>query len=111
MILELWAKMLAANQIAGFFKMSYLKKEVNYEVYFWHTYKHQSLLQVDSIFWVCVTKYVQSNQNKLTISLQYLKENVKGEVQFLPADKRQIFLQISTIILGVCCQACPNYLK
>ena len=34
--------MLSANQIAGFFKMQYLKKEVNNEVYFWHVDKHQN---------------------------------------------------------------------
>ena len=28
--------MLLANQIAGFFKMSNLKKEVDDKVYFWH---------------------------------------------------------------------------
>ena len=41
--------MLSANQIAGFFKMEYLKKEVNDEAYFWHADKHRNLLQVDII--------------------------------------------------------------
>ena len=41
--------MLSANQIAGFFEMQYLKKEVNVELYFWHADKHRSLLQVDTI--------------------------------------------------------------
>ena len=41
--------MLSANQIAGVFKMYYLEKEGNDEVYFRHTYKHQNLLQVDTI--------------------------------------------------------------
>ena len=46
--------MLSANQIAGFFKMEFLKKEVNDEVYFWHTDNHRSLLQADTItFGVC----------------------------------------------------------
>ena len=36
---------------------------------------------------------------------------MKDEVDFSPADKRQRFLQIDTIILGVCCQSCPNYRK
>ena len=40
LVLELWAKMLSANQIAGFFKIYYFKKEVNDEVYFWHADKH-----------------------------------------------------------------------
>ena len=30
------ANMMLVNQIAGFFKMYYLKSEVNNEVYFWH---------------------------------------------------------------------------
>ena len=41
--------MLSANQIAGLFKMKYLNKEVNDEVYFWHADKHRSLLQGDAI--------------------------------------------------------------
>ena len=35
---------------------------------------------------------------------------MKDEVDFLLADKRQRFLQIDSIILGVCGQACPNYM-
>ena len=41
--------MLSTNQIAGSFKILYIKKEVNDELYFWHTHKHQSVLQVDTI--------------------------------------------------------------
>ena len=41
--------MLPANQIAGFFKMQYRKKEVNDEVYFLHADKHRGLLQCDTI--------------------------------------------------------------
>ena len=41
--------MLLANQISGFFKMKYLKKEVNDEVYFWHADKRRAFLQVDTI--------------------------------------------------------------
>ena len=48
-VLELSAKILSANQIAGFFKMQYLKKEVNDEIYFWDADKHRSLVQVDTI--------------------------------------------------------------
>ena len=39
LFLELWAKMLLTSQIAGFFKMQYLKKEVNDEVYFLHLWR------------------------------------------------------------------------
>ena len=44
--------MLLANQIAGFFEMQYLKKEVNDEVYFWHADKYQSLYKYILSFWV-----------------------------------------------------------
>ena len=37
--------MLTANQIAGFFKVLYLKKDVD----FLHVDKHQGFLQVDNI--------------------------------------------------------------
>ena len=55
--------MLLANQIAGFLKILYLKKEVNDEVYFWHADKHQSFLQVDTKIFI-LRRHVQSNQNK-----------------------------------------------
>ena len=71
------------------------------EVAFLPAVKHKSLLQVLSI---------TTQNHKVAISFQYLKENVKDEVDFLPADK-QSFLQTDTIILSVCGQACPNYLK
>ena len=41
--------MLSANEIAGFFKLQYLKKELNDEFQFWHADKDQYLLQVDTI--------------------------------------------------------------
>ena len=36
--------MLSANQIAGFFKISYLKKEVIYEMHFWQAGKIDSTI-------------------------------------------------------------------
>ena len=44
---HLWAKMLLANQIAGIFKIYYLVKEVNDEIYYWHTGKEKCFLQVN----------------------------------------------------------------
>ena len=41
--------MLLANQIAVFFKMYYLKEEVNDEVYFWHANIYRCALQGESI--------------------------------------------------------------
>ena len=62
--------------------------------------------------WVYVARQAQSIKNNLfTISLQYLNENMKDEVDFLPDDECWMFFEIDTIILGVCNQACPNYLK
>ena len=59
--------------------------------------------------WVCLARHAQSTKNnKFTISLQYLKENVEDEVDFLSGDKSQRFFESDTVILGVCCQACPN---
>ena len=40
-------------------------KEVNEEVYIWHSDEHQSFLQADSIIILgCVMRYFQSSQNK-----------------------------------------------
>ena len=36
---------------------------------------------------------------------------MKEKVDFLPADNHKRFVQIDTIILGLCGEACPNYLK
>ena len=47
-LLKLWIQMLLFNQIAGFIKMEYLKKEVNDEFYFWHPDKHLTYLQADT---------------------------------------------------------------
>ena len=39
------------------------------------------------------------------------EKNMGDEVVLLPVDKYKSFLQDDTIILGVCNQACPKYLK
>ena len=54
--LQLCAQILSANKIAGFFKMSYLKEEVNDELSFWHADQHQNPLQVDIIILVVYTQ-------------------------------------------------------
>ena len=55
--------MLSANQIAGFFKMYYLKEEGDDEVYFWYADKHRSLLQVDTIiFGVCNLAFPKNSE-------------------------------------------------
>ena len=102
--------MLSANQIAGFFKMLYLKKEVKDEVYFCHADKHQSFLQVDAIVLGVRGQACPMNpKQKVCMSLQYLRKNVEDD--FLPIDKHEIFLQGDSIILGMRSQACSNYPK
>ena len=43
--------------------------------------------------------------------MSYLKKEVNNEGHLRQADKQQTFLPLDTIILGVCNQAYPKYLK
>ena len=62
---KLWAKMLSGNHYAGFFRMKYLRKEVNDKVYFWHASKRGSLLQVYTIILgVCSQAYPKCQNKK-----------------------------------------------
>ena len=86
--------MLLANQTAGFFKMQYLKEEVNDKIYFCHAEKHQTFLQVDLIILgvrseACL-KYLKQ---EVFVSLQYIQNIMEDQVFFLPVDKCEIFLQ------------------
>ena len=65
LVLKLWAKMLPASQIAGFFKMQYLKKEVNGEVYFWPAVFYKVFYKLIPSCWVCATSHAQSARNKM----------------------------------------------
>ena len=57
--------MLFSNRIAGFFKMQYLKEEVNDEVYCWHdAEKQQNFYKLILSIWVCATRHAQSTQNR-----------------------------------------------
>ena len=91
------------------------------EVDLLHAYKHESLLQIDSMILMEMVKHYQSFQNsKFMLSLQYLKKEVKDEVDFLHADKHQCFLK-NTLDIKVRCkveivinghdQAFSNYSK
>ena len=135
LVLVLWAKMLSANQIARFFKMWYLKKEVNDIVYFWHADKHRRLVQVDTIiikflylfnisrkplFFACkwTRKFSQPGMLKVPkiISLQYLC-NISWKTWWmnlifcLHINVKSFFKLLYYIILDVCGQACANYPK
>ena len=59
LVLDLWAKIQSANQIAGFFKMQYLKKEMNYEAVFG---MQANKLKIS--IWSCVTRHTRSTTNK-----------------------------------------------
>ena len=47
LVFELLAKMLSANQIAGFFKLEYLLNYMRYQLDFLHVDRHSLLLQID----------------------------------------------------------------
>ena len=49
-------------------------------------------------FWVCVTRYAQSTQNKFVYPAISLEKH-GDEVDFLPADKHESSLQIDTMFL------------
>ena len=75
--------------------LQYRKKEVNDEVDFLYTGKHENLLQIDTMILVGMVKHLQSSQNsKFAMSLQYLKKQGRYEVDFLHADKHHIGLQV-----------------
>ena len=63
--------------------LQYLKIELNDELDFLYTDKHESLLQSDSMILIEMFKHSQSSQNsEFAMSLQYLKKEVKDKVDF-----------------------------
>ena len=60
LVLKLCVKMLLANQIAGFFKVQYLKKKVRDQVDFLNVILHQSFLQGNTIVLAWVTRHDQN---------------------------------------------------
>ena len=82
------------------------------EVCFWHTNKHRSLLQGDTIiFGVCNKACPKNPKQEVCISLQYLQKSMGFEVDFLSANEHESFLQVESITLGLRSQACPKYAK
>ena len=53
MVPKLWAKMLSAKEIAGFFKKYHFQKEMWDKVDILCANKHQVFLQVDTIVFYC----------------------------------------------------------
>ena len=53
------------------------------EIDFLHAYKHESLLQIDTMTLIGIVKHFQTFQSiKVTMSLQYIKKEVRKEVHF-----------------------------
>ena len=89
-LLWMWiARHTQSTQNKFIISLQYLKENVQDEVDFLPTDKHQRFPQIYTIvFGVCVAKHVQITQdNKFAIFLQYLKKEVSNEVDFLHADK------------------------
>ena len=64
--------------------LQYFKKEERGEVIFLHVDKHQTILQVDTIYHGWHGQSCPNTQNnKLVKSLQYLKKEMRDEVDFL----------------------------
>ena len=57
LVLKLCVKMLLANQIAGFFKVQYLKKKVRDQEDFLYVNYHQSFLHENTIVLAYVTRH------------------------------------------------------
>ena len=75
------AKITQNNKFA--ISVLYLKKQLNDEVDFLHTDKHESLLQIDNMVLIGMVKHSQSCQNsKFAMSSQYLKNKWKMKLIF-----------------------------
>ena len=97
-----------ANQIAVFFKMLYLKKEANNEV-FGMQINTEDFCKLKLSFWVCIARHAQSTQNKKFPYICNSPKNVGNEINFLATNKYQNFLQIDSITLGVRSLPYPMY--
>ena len=94
--------MLSSIQLAGFFKLLYLKKEVKkwmMKFIFVMQINIEAFCKLIRSFWMYLTEHSQITQcNKFAITLQYLKKEISDEVDFLHVDKHENLLQIDTVI-------------
>ena len=76
-----------------------LKKEVNKQVDFLHTDKHENLLLIDTMILMEMFKHFQSSQNsKFTMSVQYLKKKASDKLIFcMQINIKVAYKLISTI--------------
>ena len=84
---------------------------MNDEVYFFHAYKQENLLQLETIILGECNQACLQYSKKIFITLQYLHKSMVDDVDFLPEDKHKSFLQDDSITLGVLSQICPEYQK
>ena len=90
-------KLLKTKQFA--ISLQYLEKEVNDEVDYLHTGRHENSLQTDAMILLEMVKHFQSSQNsKFAMSLQYLKKEVRYEVDFLHADKHKVAYKLMSTL-------------
>ena len=74
--------------------------------------KDKNLLQDGSITLGVISQTGQKYQKQPVHNIFAISQGKhEGWSWFLPADKCWNFVHIDTIIVGVCGQACPNYLK
>ena len=79
LVLELWPKIILANQIADFFKLQYLKKALSYENDFVRVLRHPWKLHVGNIIlciYMHVYVYVSFHQCIVSIYLSYVSMHV-----------------------------------
>ena len=62
-------------------------------------------------FWVCVARHAQSFQNKKFAYLCNISRKTWGMKLIFCLQINKSFLQVVSITMGVCNQACPEYLK
>ena len=103
-ILKLWAKMLSANQITGFFKKWMMKcifgMEINIKVFY----------KLIAPFCVCAIRYARGTQNKFTYLCNISRKAWEMKLIFC-LQINTSFLQLDSITLRVLSQACSKYPK
>ena len=100
LVLGLYAKMLTANQIAGFFSVLPQERSEGSSWFFAFRYFIEDSYKFMLLFMVCIPRHAQNAwNNKFAVSLQNFKKEERGKFDFLHENKRQSFLQADTFHL------------
>ena len=78
---------------------------MNDKLYFWHADEHRSLLQVDTIIWVCATRLLQVIQNKFA-HICNISRKAGGGIKLTFC--LQVTVPPDSATLGVPSQVCPK---